>query len=75
MTPAEAIHNFQVIAEKYSGPLSHHQAIGQSISVLRAFIDEHTPKPVEVAPSETEMVAEAFVDVSKRPTKKPKKRK
>jgi hypothetical protein len=51
MTPSEAIHNFQVIAEKYQGPLSHHQAIGQSISVLRAFIEENTPKEVPVESS------------------------
>jgi hypothetical protein len=73
MNVQEAIHNFQVIAEKYQGPLSHHQAIGQSISVLRAFIEEHTPKafPVESSAggSEVEMAAEAFADVSAKPTK------
>lgn len=80
MTPQEALHNFQVIAEKYNGPLSHHQAIGQSISVLRAFIDEHTPKEVPVESSAGGIaVPEGLQDPtiispkSKRPKKSSKK--
>ena len=85
MTPQEAIHNFQVIAEKYQGPLSHHQAIGQSISVLRAFIEEHTPKafPVESSAGGIDLaekyqaVLDSFQETTtaKKPTKKASRKK
>ena len=71
MNVQEAIHNFQVIAEKYSGPLSHHQAIGQSISVLRAFIEEHTPKAVPAESSAGGSEASSSVVVLDAEVQKP----
>jgi len=85
MNVREAIHNFQVIAEKYQGPLSHHQAIGQSISVLRAFIEENTPKEVPVESSAggpktlenatSDEVFEAVRQVAKKSAKKASRKK
>ena len=44
MTLQEAIHNFQVLANKYQGTLAEHMALGKSIQVLREYCE---PTPVE----------------------------
>jgi hypothetical protein len=69
MTIQEALHNFQVLANKYQGTLAEHMALGRSLQVLREAVE---PTHVESSAG----VAEIDVIVEdEKPKKKVKKSK